>query len=145
MNSLDLKMEFTIFTEFRMMSDFKNVRISKVLFYDDVNVKEMFICTDLSRCRNFQGGDFFFFLENFLNSAHHGWVGKKILISRSSKTPIFALCRLLRQFQNRKMCTPFFFPFLVSNWVTMSHKIICNIIDTWYIFCAYFTVKTNFS
>ena len=48
-----------------------------------------------------------------------GWAGKKILISRSCKTPIFAF--LLCNFQNKKKKThtSLFFTFLVSDWVTI--------------------------
>ena len=40
-------------------------------------------------------------------------------------------------------CTHFFSPFLVSDWVTMSHKITYTTMATWYIFDAYFTVKNK--
>ena len=41
-----------------------------------------------------------FLLITSRSGAHHGWAGKKILISRSSKMTIFALCHLLCHFQN---------------------------------------------
>ena len=44
---------------------------------------------DLSRCRNFQERDFYFW-ELPESATQHGWATKKILISRSFKTPIFA-------------------------------------------------------
>ena len=40
-------------------------------------------------------------------------------------------------------CTRFFSPLLVSDWVTISHKITYTTMATWYIFGAYFTVKNK--
>ena len=43
------------------------------------------------------------------------------------------------------LCTPFFWDFLVNDWVTMSHKITCTTVTIWCIFGAYFTVKIKLS
>ena len=40
-------------------------------------------------------------------------------------------------------CKHFFSPLLVSDWVTISHKITYTTMATWYIFGAYFTVKNK--
>ena len=50
---------------------------------------------------------------------------------------------LIFNFQNKRLCMSFFFSYLVSEWVTLFHKIIfaTPYLGTWYISDAYFTVK----
>ena len=55
MKLLDFKWEFKNF------KDLKNVRISKILFYDDVNVKNCFFAHTCQGAQIFKGEKFYFY------------------------------------------------------------------------------------